>query len=69
MAMSASGLKAAIIASMTSTIGAPADGSKQAQFAEALATAIVTYLVANAEIAATGVDPQGGSVSSVGTLS
>lgn len=69
MALVASGLKSMIISQMTSTIGVPQDPDVQAKFAEAIATAVINYLVANAVVNAMGPSPQGGQVISIGTIS
>jgi hypothetical protein len=69
MAMTPAALKTLIKTNLEAAFGAPADPSMEDKFADALSQAIVTFLTTNAVVNATGVDPQGGTVTSTGTLS
>ncbi len=47
MTLTATGLKAVIISELNAELGTPIDSATQQKFADALATAIITYLVTN----------------------
>lgn len=61
MALAKATIKATIVGSMTSIIGAPADPVVQEKFAEALADAIFTILTTQAQVqlVANGIDNSG----------
>ena len=67
--MTNSGLSAMIKSQMIFHLGAPSDDAALQKFCDAMGEAIVSYLSANAQVTASGIDPQGGSVSSTGTIS
>ena len=52
MALSAAGLKAALLTELAN-LGTVADASKQEAFAEAIANAVITYITTNATITTT----------------
>lgn len=52
MAMTAAGLKAEIQTQLTTQFGAAEDATKREKLATAMATAIVNYLKANAQVVA-----------------
>jgi len=68
MPMTTAGMSAAIKASFISIKGAPADMTQLQEFCDALADALVPYIQSNALVNTTGADPQGGTVTSTGTV-
>lgn len=67
MSMTDAGLSAAIKGEIISRRGAPADDAELQQFCDAVGTAVVDYIKANAEVTVTGV--QSGGASASGTIS
>ncbi len=61
MPMTVPGMKAAILAQLTAEMGAAQDTAKRDAFANAIATAVVSYIQANASV------PSGIAVSTTGT--
>jgi hypothetical protein len=55
MALTKAGLKAVIITKLNAQFGAPSDSSVQDKFADAVADAVVSYLVTNTVVAVTSV--------------
>jgi hypothetical protein len=68
MALSISVLKQAIIDEVNAEFGAPDDASKLSKFAQALATAIVEHIQANAAVTGTVTSGAGSGGSVVGTV-
>lgn len=69
MAMSNTALSALIKNKIESKMGTPPIEAKLQDFCDALAEAIVEHITGNAVVTAAGADPQGGTVSSTGTVS
>lgn len=63
-------LGAAIHAKILSLMGVTAqDDAQLLSFSNAIAQAVVTEITGNAQVSTTGSDPQGGTVTSTGTVS
>jgi hypothetical protein len=69
MALTQSSLATKIQTEIVAQFGAPADSSILNKFCQAIAKAVVDEIQSNAVVNTTGADPQGGSVSSTGTVS
>ena len=67
--MTDAGMSAAIKSAIEGKRGPPTTDQELQDFCDALGMAIVEYIKSNAEVSTTGVDPQGGTVSSTGTVS
>ena len=70
MTLAVAGLSTAIQNALTSEYGTPTDASQQKKMADAMATAIINYLVANTVVSVTvAVDPGTHTGTGTGTIS